>query len=77
MKAREDPVPGLSLKVEDSSNSSVVLADRFIQVDPSHLSLREMNVSNVGDSTLFGSIHPDFLPDHQTVRVLIEDNISS
>jgi len=77
MKAREEPVSGLSLEVKNSSNRSVVLSDSFIQVDTSHLSLREMNSTDVGDSTFLRSVHPDLLADHKIVGVLVENDVGS
>ena len=74
MKAWEKPMSGLRLEVQDSSNSSVVLSNRLIEVDPCHLPLGEVDSANVSNSSFLSSVHPNFLSHHQTVSVIIEDN---
>ena len=75
MKTGEDAMPWLGLEVKDATDRPVVLPHRLVKVDPSHLSLGEVDGAEIGDAALLVAVHPDLLADHQHVRVLVEDNL--
>ena len=75
VQAGEEAVPGLGLEVEDAAHRAVVLPHGLVQVDPRHVALREVDRAQVGDPPLLVAVHPDLLPHHQHVRVLVQDHV--